>query len=504
MPPPTLETLDWIVLVGYLCATFAISVWASRRQATQSDYFMAGRSMLPIVAAFSLFATLFSTTSFVAAPSEGYEHGVMMLLGSVGYAICTPLAAGAFLKFFYGRGDSCTLYEYLEERFDWRARSLAAFAFLVGRTLYAATACFAGAKLLDAMAGWDPYWTILGMIVFTTVYTTLGGMRGVMFTDFMQTCIMLVGVVVIWFSLSSLIGHDYSAVWAYAKEHQHTFDRVWSSEFYRFDIHERLTFWSLFLIYTVLRPFQDYGTDQLVVQRLLSAKSLADSKKAVYIKTAMSVPVMAVFYGLGLLLFYYYNNVASEPAGVEPDKILPYFVTTMLEPPLPGLIAAAMLAALMSTVSSVLNSLATVTSIDFLQRWGFRPEGEARKVLVGRALTVGSGVVVLAISLALLQIGGSVKNSIMEIGQVILSLWGVVLVTVLAGVRTRQWATTDAAAASLCAGIVVGSIVPYRFYFMVPPEERVSFLWLCVPGIITAAVVLVLVSLWQNRNRDSA
>ena len=116
----TLNRLDWVVLLVYFVITFGIGVWASRRQKTEADYFMAGRSVHPLVAGISLFATLFSTVSFVAVPSEAYQHGVLLLLGSVGYALFTPVAVNAFLRFFYGRGESSTLYQYLEELFDWR------------------------------------------------------------------------------------------------------------------------------------------------------------------------------------------------------------------------------------------------------------------------------------------------------------------------------------------------------------------------------------------------
>jgi SSS family solute:Na+ symporter len=496
----SLAFIEWVVLVVYLAATFGISIWTSRRQATENEYFMASRNATPLVAAVSLFATLFSTSTFVAAPSEGYRHGLTMWLGSVGYALFTPLAVYLFLAFFYGRGDNCTLYQYLEQRFDWRARTLAAAAFLIGRTLSAATACYAGAKLFDAMAGWDARWTIVTMVLFTTCYTALGGMRGVLLTDFMQTVVMLLGVMVIWGCLSSLVGHDYAAVWSYASEHGRAFNDVATPEFYRFDLNDRLSIWTLLLIYSILRPLQDYGTDQMVVQRLLSAGSLADAKRAVYIKTAMAVPVMAIFYGLGILLFYYYNHVVEAPQGLEPDKILPHFVTTTLPAPLPGLLAAAMLAALMSTISSILSSLATVSSIDFLQRWGIEPVTEGRKVALGRLLTLAWGVVVLAGSLAMLSMGRTIEDSIMEVSQVILSLWGVLLVVVLAGVRT-SWATSNAATAALVAGMAVGVFVPYRFYVMVPADERISFLWLGVPGIVVTAVILVLVSLWERSRR---
>jgi SSS family solute:Na+ symporter len=325
-------------------------------------------------------------------------------------------------------------------------------------------------------------------------------MRGVLLTDFMQTVVMLLGVMVIWGCLSSLVGHDYAAVWSYASEHGRAFNDVATPEFYRFDLNDRLSIWTLLFIYSILRPLQDYGTDQMVVQRLLSAGSLADAKRAVYIKTAMAVPVMAIFYGLGILLFYYYNHVVEAPQGLEPDKILPHFVTTTLPAPLPGLLAAAMLAALMSTISSILSSLATVSSIDFLQRWGIEPVTEGRKVALGRLLTLAWGVVVLAGSLAMLSMGRTIEDSIMEVSQVILSLWGVLLVVVLAGVRT-SWATSNAATAALVAGMAVGVFVPYRFYVMVPADERISFLWLGVPGIVVTAVILVLVSLWERSRR---
>jgi len=499
----TLNRLDWVVLLVYFVITFGIGVWASRRQKTEADYFMAGRSVHPLVAGISLFATLFSTVSFVAVPSEAYQHGVLLLLGSVGYALFTPVAVNAFLRFFYGRGESSTLYQYLEERFDWRARLLASTAFLIGRVFWAATACFAGAKLFDAMAGWNPTWTIVGMVVFTTLYTTIGGMRGVMLTDVMQTVMIFLGVAIIGAWLSSLIGYDYAAVWLFANEQGHGFGRVWDPEFYKLNLYDRYSFWQLLLIYSILRPLQDYGSDQMVVQRLLSAKSYQAAKRAAYIKTIMAVPLMATFYGLGLLLFYYYNKIAAPPEGMESDKVLAHFVVTTLPAPLPGLIAAAMLAALMSSISSVISSLATVSSIDILQRWGWNPSTDVEKLRAGKWLALLWGVIVFLIALLLGQEGKTVMNSIMEISQVILSLWGVLLVVVLSGVGTR-WATANGAAAGLCVGMAVGIVVPYRFYFMTPGADRIGFLWLSVPGIVVTALVVCVVSVIEVQSRKNS
>lgn len=183
--------------------------------------------------------------------------------------------------------------------------------------------------------------------------------------------------------------------------------------------------------------------------------------------------------------------------------MLAHFVVTTLPAPLPGLIAAAMLAALMSSISSVISSLATVSSIDILQRWGWNPSTDVEKLRAGKWLALLWGVIVFLIALLLALEGKTVMNFIMEISQVILSLWGVLLVVVLSGVGTR-WATANGAAAGLCVGMAVGIVVPYRFYFMTPGADRIGFLWLSVPGIVVTALVVCVVSVIEVQSRKNS
>lgn len=185
-PQLAFKLWDWAVLILYLALTFGIALRVRFGLKKASDYFLAGRSMPWFVVGISMFATLFSTNSFVAVPGAAYKFGILGFLTSVGYALFVPLAVWLFLKPFYSQGTSFTAYEYLEKRFSVTVRMMGALIFLVCRALYGATVFYAASKLFYSMVGWEPEVTILVLGVCSVLYTTIGGMKAVMLTDVLQ------------------------------------------------------------------------------------------------------------------------------------------------------------------------------------------------------------------------------------------------------------------------------------------------------------------------------
>jgi len=495
----SLHFLDWAVIALYVALTFGIALWVRYGQRTENDYYLAGRNSHWILIGVSMYATLFSTVSFVGMPGEGYRNGMLLSLQSVGYTLFTPLAVWLFLRFFYNT-TSFTAYEYLERRFNLNARTLGATIFLISRMLYGALVFYSAAKAFQTLVGWPPTVTIAVVGTITIAYSFLGGMRAIIITDFLQTIVILLGLGFIIIKLSVLIGFDFSGAWQYAAEHDRTFSRVTQPEFWSLDPHLRYTFWT-WLLLAFMAPMTNYGTDQLVVQRVLASKSYAGAKKAIILKTVGALPISLLFYFSGLMLFFYFNAVTTPPEGVHADGILGYFINQHLPSPLPGLITAALLAALMSTFDSTLNSLSTVLAVDVLKRRRW-VSPTANLLHIGRRLTLGWGLLMLGGALFMTHAGRGIESTVVEVSTIWTSLWGVLLLVVMAGIFTN-WATARAATWALLLGGLTNLYSPWQLYYNTPAAERISFIWVGVPGWIVALVVVVVVSLLDRRKNTA-
>lgn len=479
---------DWAAVGVYFALTFLIAWRAKKRQTSALEYFLDGRRTHWIIAGVSLYATLFSTVSFVGMPGEAYKNGVLYGLYSFGYFLFTPLAIWLLLRFFYD-SRSFTAYEYLERRYDGRVRTLGAVLFLGARLLSGATVLYAASRIFETLVGWEARATILTIGVFTIYYCYLGGMRAIMLTDFLQTAVIVLGLGCILAKLLAMVGFDLGAVWQNAAAQGKTFQRVLEPEFYSLDPHARFTFW-VWLSMSVLTPLNNYGTDQLVVQRILSTNSYASAKRAIWLKTLAALPLSALFYLVGLLLLYYYQRIAAAAPAVEADQVLGYFISRHLPAPVPGLVVAALLAALMSTISSTVGSLATVGTVDLVQRYRRVPLSHEQVLRLGKWFTVGGGLVTISLALALVYAGHRTETTVVEVDKVCGSLWGVLLVVVLAGIFV-PWATARAALAALVVGLAMNATLPWLFYYGTPPAERISFAWVGLPGMVVSAVVVL-------------
>lgn len=492
----TLQAADWLVVAGYLGLLFSIPLILGRRERTAADFFLAGRNMPWVFVGLSMYATLFSTISFVSMPGEGYKYGIIKSLHSIFYTAVSPLAIWVFLRFFYNT-RSFSAYEYLERRFNLTTRLLGAVIFLISRTLYASLALYSAAKVFEQLIGWPQPATVVIIMAVTVLYSFLGGMRTVIIADSVKALLMIFGLAVIIASLSRAIGYDFAGAWRFAAADGRTYGKMLEPDFYSLDSHVRLSLWVL-LITGVTTPFMNYGTDQLFVQKMLATKSYADAFKAVLFKTFAALPLSLLFYGAGLLLYYYYHQVSSAPAGVHPDAMLGYFISTHLVSPWPGVIVVALLAAVMSSLDSTISALSSIVSVDFVERLGFVSPEKLNLFRLGRALTVGWGVVITGAALILMGASESIESTIAELAVVWASLWGVLLVVVLGGVFTA-WVTARAAVAALTVGIALNLLLPLPLYYAVPAAQRISFIWVGVPGWILAGLVLIGVSLADSR-----
>ncbi len=482
MTSTNLTAWDWFVVSAYVLLTFGTALWARRGQQTGEDYFLAGRKTGWLLVGVSMYATLFSTISFVAVPAEAYRNGMLLSLNSVGYFLFTPLAVWLFLRFFY-RAGTFTAYEYLGRRFGPSTRTLGSLIFIIARCLTGAMIFYASAKAFETLVGWRPEFTVLAVGTVTIAYSYIGGMRAILLTNFFQTVVILSGLAVIVFKLSAAADFDFAAVWAFARENGRTYEFAATKEFFSFDLYIRYTFW-LWLLYSFTAPLSNYGTDQLVVQGLLASSSYGTAKRAITLKTLGTLPIMLTFYFCGLLLYYYYNRLGTPPVGVEADGIMGWYITTVLPVPIPGLIAAALVAALMSSFDSTLNTLSTVFTIDILKR-----KDGAELLRLGRRLTLLWGGIMIGLALGVIEAGKRVETTVFEINLVWANLWGVLLVVMLAGILFPR-CTARGAVVGIVAGSIINLTLPWFLYFGTPADERIGFIWLGVPGWVATALSL--------------
>lgn len=496
----SLAPLDWIAVLGYLGIIVGLTVWSRFGQKkTSESYFLAGRGMNWLVVAIAIFATLFSTISFVANPGEAYGHGLMMMMPAFAMPLFVPLAIHLFLRFFFAV-PTFTAYEYLERRFNLSTRIIGSALFCVIRLIYAGVVFYAAAVIIEALVGWPPLVTILLVGMFTIAYTTSGGMKAVMFTDVAQALILIVGITAVFWRILVATDSNPAAIFEFAAQNERGFHRLFEPEFWSLDLQTRLNIWLLILI-AVSGPLMSLSCDQLVIQRLLTSKDFKSAKKSVYFNYIAMLPLGLLFWGVGLGLFYFYAMHPEKlPEGISSDKVMGWFISNELPAPIPGLIVAALLAALMSTISSVVNSVATVVYKDGLLRLGHVTEEDGPRTLrVCHMLSVGAGLAGMGISILLTVGGEGVKTSVFEIAGVWSGLWMVLLSAFLLAVLVPRVSGN-----AMLTGLILGSIVclscPYLLYYSVPVEQRISFNWLSWPGfVVTFGTSLLLSLLWPNR-----
>lgn len=495
----SLSYLDWIIVAVYTSIAVGIAVWSKIGQRdTVEEYFVGGRSMNWLVVSISIFATLFSSISFVAIPGEAYQNGLMFSLYLFGGALATPLAIWMFLRFFF-HSPSFTAYEYLEKRYDLSVRLLGAAIFTVLRLIYMGTVYYAVAKLFESLVGWPPMVTVVVVGLITISYTVLGGVKAAVFTDVAQALIIILGIGAILWKVLSLAGYDVFAIYQFAATHGKGYEPLATAHFYGLHWSDRINFF--FLIQGVIfSPIINMACDQLTVQRLLASKGYREAKRATLFNAFTSVPIVFMFWMVGIGLFYFYNSGSIRlPAGMTSDHIMGYFINTQLPSPLPGLIVAALLAALMSTISSVVNSCATVIFADGLMRMNIIQKGDPREMLICRSLSVLSGFVGLGIAILLIIGGQGIQSSVLEISGIWSALWSMLLTAFVYGVLAPR-VSARAMFIGMSIGCFFSLVLPYALYYAVPAENRIAFSWIGFPGGMLTWIVPMVISLfWPNR-----
>ena len=463
--------LDYSMFVAYLAIALGIGLFAARGQRTIKDYFLAGRAMGPLVVAVTIMASLFSGISYLGNAAEVYVHGVGYWLITLSTFITTPVMTIIFLPFFY-HAKFYSVYQYVEERFSVGLRTLSSVLFISRVVLWLSVVTYAPALALEHVTGMPMWLSILVTGSITTVYTTLGGMKAVIWSDVMQFVVLFGGQILIMLVALWGIPDGLAGAFNIAREAGHLdFD-------FSFDPTLRLTVWAI-LIGGTCHNLVLLGTDQVAIQRYMTATSLKDARRAMWMKLVISLPAFSAFYLTGLILFAFYHSAGTDPLAAgkisKADQILPYFVVNELPSPLPGLLIAGIFAATMSTISSGINSLTTVTLTDFVKRLWKPQISEAEQLRLARKLTLGFGVLTVALAFAAGRFGSLIEVPVKLFGLI----GGPLLGLFLLGMLTRR-----ANAPGALVGWITGAVVTIS----VAASTETSFLWYPILGSVSTFV----------------
>jgi len=477
-----LNTVDLAVIVAYLAGVTAFGLRFRKPQGTLKDYFLADRTISWWAIALSIVAAETSTLTIISVPGLAYEKDFCFLQLVMGYLI------GRFIVSFllipqYFRGDLVTAYQLMERRFGQKLRLLTAGLFLITRAAAEGVRVFAvaivvGIALSSVLSGLGDFWRDVSAIAIVTlltlIYTFEGGMAAVIWTDVVQLAIYISGTVVGFFTILHLVPGGWTTVHAIAGEAGkfRIFDFSWN-------FYSTYTFWSG-LVGGAFLTTASHGTDQLIVQRLLAARSERQSKLALLSSWVVLVAQFSLFLTVGAMLFVFYRLFPPAVPFTRTDTIFPTFVVTRMPHGISGLLVSAILAAAMSNLSAALNSLSSSTVVDFYGRW--RPHAsEEHRVRLSRFATIGWALVLFVLAIVARH-GGKV----LEVGLSIASVaYGSLLGVFLLGVLTRRTSERGA-----MAGMLLGFLLNMYLWLF----TRVPFTWYVALGSCATMFVGYVVS----------
>ncbi|XP_069172585.1 sodium-coupled monocarboxylate transporter 2 [Procambarus clarkii] len=444
--------IDYTVFGLMLGLSAAIGVFYgcfSKKQDTK-EFLMAGKSMTTFPVAMSLIASFMSAITLLGTPSEVYQFGFIYWLIIFSYMLVMPAAAHLYFPVFYNL-QVTSAYEYLEKRFHRAVRWLGSFVFIIQMSLYMAIVVYAPALALAQVTGFDVYVSV-SLICFVCIfYTTLGGMKAVLWTDALQTLIMYASIIFVIIKGAIDVG-GFSTVW----ERNVESGRAQLIDFDP-DPTTRHTFWTL-VIGGYFTWISIYGVNQAQVQRYLSVQTKQMAINALWINLVGLVILMVTCSFGGMVVYAKYYDCDPIQAGVvtKADQLFPLFVLDTLGQwkGLPGLFVAGIFAGTLSTVSSGMNSLAAIVLEDFVKSGCYPGISDNASTWVSRGLSLFFGLLTFALVFVAERLGNILSAALSIFGMVGGPLLGVFTLGMF-----FPWANAT--------GAFVGEIVSLIFMFWI-------------------------------------
>ena len=425
----TLATLDWAVLLVYLAAILLIGFYFARRNTNTEEYFVGGRRFRGWVIGLSLVGTSISSVTFLAYPADAFKTGWLRYLPNLALPLALLMAARVFLPFFR-RGNMTSAYEFLEQRFGPSVRVYGALAFIVAQLVRLAMILYLLSLLILQLVDVSPTVAIVAAGLFVGLYTVIGGIDAVIWTDVMQTVVLMIGgLLCIWVVVDALPGglgqvfREAGAAGKFALAEWR--DGEPQPVRWGLSLSEKTATMMLFIGLT--NWLTEYSSNQNTVQRYCASRSTEEARRGLWVYLFTALPVWAFYMLLGTALWVFFQHfpdpmATAVLAGKEKaEAILPWFITEYLPAGLAGLVVAAALAAAMSSLDSSINSVTTVSIVDLYRRHLRTGRDDRHYLRVARAVAVAvTGLMILGA----LWLNGAHTHTLQDTSTILVSLFG--------------------------------------------------------------------------------
>ncbi len=489
-----MNMLDWTVLLFYLAGVVAMSWFLGRKQHNQEDYYLAGRKMTYGKIGLSVMATQVSAISLIGAPAfiALKNNGGLVWLQ---YEFAVPLAMMAImlvpLPIFY-RFRSVTIYAYLEERFGALTSVLISAVFIISRGLGSGVALLATAIVTSSCLQLSLPATIILIGTVSIIYTTFGGITADIYSDIIQLAVLWIGALITVFMLIDLVDISTPGIFASGAERLQIFNIRATG----IGKENTFGFWPM-LIGGFFLYVSYYGFDQSQTQRLLTASSLNESRKALLLNGLLRFPLVLTYSAIGILLIPFlrlHPQFAASFANRNPDFLVPDFLINYFPHGLLGIIIAGLFAASMSSIDSALNSLSAATYKDIVLKIfpSLSQKDNRYQMVLSRRLTVFWGMVATLFALQLTGGHETVLETVNKIGS---AFYGPVMAVFWLGMTSASVRQKN-----VITGLIFGVGINILLWLVF--ADSVSWLWWNVAGFtVTYAIALLLIPFGKKQKK---
>ena len=490
--PVGLHWIDGVIIAAYACGMIVFGFCYTRRQRSTSEFFTGGGAMNPLLIGVSLFATLLSTISYLSSPGEIIRNGPIMLTGAlaipIAYVICGYLLIPAFMRY-----RLTSAYELLESKLGLSSRLIGAAMFITLRLMWMATLLNFASNAMLVMLAWESHWLLPITVVISSValfYSSLGGLRAVVITDFVQFILLLGGALLVIVTVTFRMGgfEWFPTAW----------DEDWKTQpVFSFDPYLRLTVVGVVIMQS-LWTICTAGGDQTAIQRFMATRDAASARRSYLVNSLVSLVVVVVLALVGLSLRGFFQTFPGQlPAGQTiaetADQLFPHYIATQLPVGVSGLLVSGMFAAAMSSVDSGVNSISAVVMTDFVNRFRARPIAGVAEVRTAQAITVIAGAIVIGGSMLIEYVPGN----LLVVAKRVTGLLVTPIFTLFFMALFVRRATARGANAGALCGFLTAVLV--SFWNPLIEERSLSITWINPTSLVVALTVGCSVSVVSSK-----
>lgn len=472
------RSLDYFIIAVYLIGIAVFGVISGGRQKSVKDYFLGSTSVPWWAVCFSIVAAETSTLTFISIPGLSYLTNLNFLQVTAGYLLGRIIVAAVFLPAYY-KGELKTAYTYLETRFGAKTRNYASVVFLFTRTAADGVRLFATAIPLKLLLGIDYPIAIIIIALVSLIYTYTGGVKGIIWVDVIQMFIYISGAVLAGIFILNLLPDGWNSVVSAASPGNkfEIFNWGFAGSLNGFFADPYTLIGGI--LGGAFLSMASHGTDQLIVQRLLAAKDLKESRKAVVGSGIIIIVQFALFLIIGVMLYAYYGRI-----DMKPDEIFPHFIINVLPPGVSGIIIAGLFAAAMSTLAGSMSSLSSSTMMDLFQPLIGRKGNE---LFISRLITIFWAFMLVLSAIFFMN----TSTAVVELALSIASFtYGGLLGTFLLGIFFKKTDQGSALTGFTLAIIVMVFVISFKV---------AAWTWYTIIGVAVTLLSGYVVSLFRNR-----